>query len=78
MRQGDRMLDEKAFIAELKKKVEKELAERELNELTFWKEELVKLSQKKAESLGSLQLELKNFIQRMENRIKILKKGTDI
>ena len=78
MRQGDRMLDEKAFIAELKKKVEKELVERELNELTFWKEELGKLSQKKSESLGSLQLELKNFIQRMENRIKILKKGTDI
>ena len=72
------MLDEKAFIAELKKKVEKELVERELNELTFWKEELGKLSQKKSESLGSLQLELKNFIQRMENRIKILKKGTDI
>jgi hypothetical protein len=66
-------LDEKAFIAELKKKVEKELAERELNGLTFWKEELVKLSQKKAESLGSLQLELKNLIKRMENRIKILK-----
>ncbi|MCX5886916.1 MAG: hypothetical protein NT096_13570 [Proteobacteria bacterium] len=67
------MLDEKAFIAELKKKVEKELAERELNELTFWKGELVKLSQKKAESLGSLQLELKNLIQRMENRTRILK-----
>jgi len=66
-------LDEKAFVAELKKRVEKELAERELNELTFWKEELVKLSQKKAESLGSLQLELKNLIKRMENRIKILK-----
>ena len=66
-------LDEKAFVAELKKRVETELAERELNELTFWKEELVKLSQKKAESLGSLQLELKNLIKRMENRIKILK-----
>jgi hypothetical protein len=68
--------DDKAFVVELKKKIEKELAERELNELTFWKEELGKLSQKKSESLGSLQLELKNLIQRMENRIKMLKKGS--
>jgi hypothetical protein len=71
-------INEKAFVAELKKKVEKELMERELKALEFWKEELVKLSQKKMESLGSLQLDLKNLVQRMENRIKILKKGGDI
>lgn len=65
--------NEKAFIAEFKKKVEKELMERELSELEFWKTELGKLSQKKVESLGSLQLELKNLIQRMENRMRILK-----
>ena len=43
------LFDNKAFVAELKKKIEKELAERELNELAFWKEELGKISQKKSE-----------------------------
>lgn len=66
-------IDEKAFIAEFKKKVEKEMVEQELNILQFWKGEVEKLSQKRAESLGSLQIDLKTFIQRMENRIKILK-----
>jgi len=66
--------DEKTFIAEFKKKVEKELAERELKEVEFWKTELEKISKKKVESLASLQLELKDFIHRMENRIRSLKK----
>jgi hypothetical protein len=71
-------LDEKAFITELKKKVEKELTEREVNELTFWKDEMEKLVHKKVEGLGSLQLDLKNLLQRMENRIRILKKGEQL
>jgi hypothetical protein len=71
-------IDEKALVAELKKKVEKEMVERELNITEFWKGEIEKLSQKRAESLGSLQIDLKNLIQRMENRIKMLKKGGEI
>jgi hypothetical protein len=69
--------DEKAFIVEFKKKFERELMERELSELEFWKTELEKLNQKRVESLGSLQLELKNLIQKMGNRINTLKKGID-
>jgi hypothetical protein len=71
-------IDEKALISELKKKVEKELVERELSVLEFWKGEVEKLSHKRAESLGSLQIDLKNLVQRLENRIRILKKGGEI
>jgi len=66
-------IDEKTLIAGLKKKVEKELVDRELDVLEFWKGEVEKLSQRKSEGLGSLQLDLKNLLHRMENRIKILK-----
>lgn len=74
---GSIVLDDKLSISELKKKVEKELIEREVNELEYWKTELEKLFQKKVESLGSLQLGIKNLIERMENRIKVLKKGIE-
>jgi hypothetical protein len=65
---------DKAFVEEMRKRVEKELAERERSVVQFWKEELEKVLKKPAESLGALQVELKNLATRMENRLKVLKK----
>lgn len=65
---------DKAFVEEMRKRIEKELVERELSVVQFWKEELEKVLKKPAESLGALQIEMKNLVMRMENRLKVLKK----
>jgi hypothetical protein len=65
---------DRAFVEEMRKRVEKELNEKELSITQFWKEEIEKLLKKPAESLGALQVELKNLNARMENRLKALKK----
>jgi hypothetical protein len=65
---------DRAFVEEMRKRVEKELNEKELSITQFWKEEIEKLLKKPAESLGALQVELKNLSVRMENRLKALKK----
>jgi len=65
---------DRAFVEEMRKRVEKELNEKELSITQFWKEEIEKLLKKPAESLGALQVELKNLSARMENRLKALKK----
>jgi len=65
---------DRAFVEEMRKRVEKELNEKELSAIQYWKEELEKLLKKPSESLSSLQVELKNLSARMENRLKALKK----
>ena len=65
---------DRAFVEEMRRRVEKELNEKELSVTQFWKEEIEKLLKKPAESLGALQVELKNLSARMENRLKALKK----
>jgi len=65
---------DRAFVEEMRKRVEKELNEKELSITQFWKEEIEKILKKPAESLGALQVELKNLSARMENRLKALKK----
>ncbi len=65
---------DKAFVEEMRKRVEKELVEKERSVVQFWKEELEKLLRKPAESLAALQVEVKNLATRMDNRLKVLKK----
>ena len=65
---------DRAFVEEMRKRVEKQLNEKELSAIQYWKEELEKLLKKPAESLSALQVELKNLSARMENRVKALKK----
>jgi hypothetical protein len=58
---------------EMRKKVEEEMSRKEIEAIVYWKGEMEKILQKKPESLGALQIDIKNFIQRMQNRIKVLK-----
>ncbi len=67
----------KAFLEQMQKKVEKELAEKEASVLEFWKEEIDRLLHKKTESLSAMQQEMQNLSLRMENRLKILKRSSE-
>ena len=57
----------------MRKKIEEEMAKKEIEAILYWKGEMEKILAKRPESLGTLQIEMQNFIQRMQNRIKVLK-----
>ena len=65
--------NETSWVKEMKKKVEEEMVKKELEAVFYWKGELEKVLSKRPESLGTLQIEVHNLIQRMQNRIKVLK-----
>ena len=68
---------DKAFLEQMKKKVEQEMRAREMEVIGFWKEELEKVVRKNTESLAALQVDLKNLLARMETRLKAVKRGID-
>jgi hypothetical protein len=68
---------DKAFLDQMKKKVEKELAEKEISVVEFWKGEIEKLLHRKTESLSALIQELQNLHTRMDNRLKVIKKSSE-
>jgi len=68
-------MDEAALIRQLKQKVEEELRQREMAFLEFWLQELKALDAKRHKELAALQSDLRNFIQRMETRLRLLKGG---
>lgn len=68
---------DKALIEQMKKKVEKELAEREISVVEFWKAEIEKLFRKKPESLSALQQDLSKLIARMDNRLNIINRSSE-
>lgn len=68
---------DKAFLEQMKKKVDQELRTREIDVIAFWKEELEKIVRKNTESLAALQVEVKALLGRMDNRLKAVKRGND-
>lgn len=68
---------DKAFIEQMKKKVEQELRAKETEVITFWKDELEKLVRKNTESLAALQVDLKALLARMDNRLKAVRRSLD-
>ncbi|MCX8044616.1 MAG: hypothetical protein N3B18_10910 [Desulfobacterota bacterium] len=69
---------DKAFVEQMKKRVAAELCSKEIEVVDFWKAELEKILHKKTDSLSSLQIALQEFVGRMENRIKTLKRQRDV
>jgi len=65
---------DKALVAEMQKKVQREMVDRERRLLEYWRAELEKIYRKRHEGLASLQVEIKGLIERMENRMRILRK----
>ena len=66
-------MDEAALIRQLKQKVDEELRQRELALLEFWLQELKTLDAKRHKELAALQTDLRNFLSRMETRLRTLK-----
>ncbi|MCX5799397.1 MAG: hypothetical protein NTU90_07555 [Proteobacteria bacterium] len=60
------------LVRELKKKFEIEMDKREVEILEHWKKELEIIYKKKYENLSSLQMDMKNLMERMNNRATIL------
>lgn len=61
------------IINKIKEKIQKELAQRERETLEFWLAEIQRIYQKKHSSLEELKSELKIYIEKMKNRLEILK-----
>ena len=61
------------WLKSMKKKVEEEVARKEMDCLLYWKAEAEKILAKRTQTLATLQLEFQNLLQRMQNRIKVLK-----
>ncbi len=64
---------DEALIRQLKNRVEEELRQRELALLEFWLQELKNIMAKRHKELAGLQSDLKNFITRMETRLRTLR-----
>ena len=64
---------DEALIKQLKNRVEEELRQRELALLEFWLQEFKNIMAKRHKELAGLQSDLKNFVARMETRLRTLK-----
>jgi hypothetical protein len=68
-------MDESAWVNKMKKKVEGEMIRKEIEMILYWKGEIEKILGKKHEGLGTLQIEMQQFLTRMQNRVKVLKQS---
>ncbi|MEJ5377739.1 MAG: hypothetical protein WHX93_14275 [bacterium] len=69
---------DRTVLAEMQKRLQREMAERERRTVEYWRTEVEKIYKRRHENMASLQLELKNLMDRMDNRIKILRKEAEI
>jgi hypothetical protein len=67
-----------AFIKEYQDRFEKKLKENEIALLEHWKGQLDKIVSMRPDSIASLQLHITKTSEMMANRIKILKKESQI
>ncbi len=65
--------EESKLLTGIRKKVEEEMTRKEIETLLYWKGELEKVVSKRSDNLATLRLEIQNYLQRMQNRVKILK-----
>jgi hypothetical protein len=64
---------DEALVKKLKQHVEVELQKREMEFVTYWLEELLKIDAKRHKELAAFQNDFKNLINRMQNRLKNLR-----
>jgi hypothetical protein len=67
-----------AFIKEYQDRFEKKLKENEITLLEHWKGQLDRVVSMRPDSIASLQLQITKTSEMMANRIKILKKESQI
>ena len=68
---------DKAFIEQMQKKIEKQLADKESTITEYWKQEIEQILHKQTTNLSSLQQEMNHLCLRMDNRVKTIKKSSD-
>ncbi|MDO9463127.1 MAG: hypothetical protein Q7J61_04915 [Deltaproteobacteria bacterium] len=68
---------DKAFMEQMKRKVENELREREIQATEYWLSELIKVYEKRHQQLADFQVDIQNLSAKMRTRLKTLKKGAD-
>ncbi len=61
------------MVQKLKERVQRELAQRERECIEFWLKEILLIYQKKHSTLEDFKSELRLFIDKMKNRLEILK-----
>lgn len=61
------------LLAKLKDKFQRELVQKERETLEYWLEELIKIYQKNHPTLAEFKAEIRQFIDRMKNRLEIIK-----
>lgn len=59
-------------VRELKRKFEIEMDKREAEIVDYWKKELETIYKKRYENLSSMQIDIKNLMERMNNRIAMV------
>ncbi|HOV89650.1 MAG TPA: hypothetical protein PKW07_02955 [Syntrophorhabdaceae bacterium] len=64
-------IDEKT-IRDLRKKFEMEMNKREVEIVQLWMKDIEAIYKKRYDSLGSLQVELKLLLEKMNNRVNML------
>jgi hypothetical protein len=67
-----------AFIKEYQDRFEKKLKENEITLLEHWKGQLEKIESSRPDSIASLQLQIRKTTEMMANRIKVLKRESQI
>ncbi len=61
------------ILNRLKEKVQKELTQREIETIEYWLKELMKVYQKNHPTLAELKTDIRKYMDRMKNRLEILK-----
>ncbi|MBA2848386.1 SlyX family protein [Thermosulfuriphilus ammonigenes] len=69
------MVPDKKLMEQLKKKVQEELAAREIQVTEFWLEELNKIYAKRNLTLDALREEIRRLMEKMKTRVRTIKAG---
>lgn len=60
-------------LNKIKQKVQEEIAKREKEAVEYWLTELIKVYQKNHQTLAEFKADIRQFIDRMKNRLEVLK-----
>uniref|UniRef100_A0A7V5N0R3 Uncharacterized protein n=1 Tax=Thermodesulfobacterium geofontis TaxID=1295609 RepID=A0A7V5N0R3_9BACT len=61
------------ILNKLKEKVQKELIQKEKETLEYWMNELIKVYQKKHQTLAEFKADIRKYIDKMKNRLEVIK-----
>lgn len=67
-------MDNQGFVREMQSRYEKKLLERELEAVSYWKDQIDRLALLKPEGIAALQAQIKKVSEMMANRIATLKR----